>query len=364
VHGFVVPIRPEIGVQLTDFAGMGSVQGNLDTYAPNGDDLEARSAFLRYVNPDETLAVSFGKMETLFGDLGTVPSTITTGALPVGSVTATSNDKSTFIGVPQFRLARISRGVIDAEDLFELSLSAEDASVFSEITYPAAVTRLNRYPTVVGRIRYGGENGFDSYQLAALVRPLGFETNSNFREHFNTGWGFSANVRFDLGDTRTDTVYLGAVGGRGIGGYIYGGTPSALILGANEFDLFWNAGAFASYRRVWTVQKNGNWSSNFIFGTVLGERATAADNRRLYQAGCNLLWNSGKNSAAGIEYQYGSRTTADDRFGDNHRIMLVFQFGTAPAAKVSDASTPTNILSRTSTPPSPISESTKSRLRL
>ncbi len=338
-NGFIIPFRTQAGYNIADAAGVGSAAIHADMISTNGADLRLRTGALRYLNTTEELGVGFGQMETLFGDLGSAPTSIMTGALPVGTVSAGTNG---FTGIPQLRVSRYWHNAFADSDIFEAAISVEDPRTLSNnISTPDAVigsTILNRYPTVAGRLRYGGSNGFDSYQVAGLVVPLGFE-NAKFHESFATAYGISANARFEIGDCDlTDTIYLGAVAGRGIGGYIFGTLPGAFVTVTN-INLVNNVGAYASYRHVWAPPQNGSfWSSNFMGGLAqAGNTNIGKDNRQLYQAGCNLLWHKGMKTTVGLEYQYASREAVIDtkdgnaHHGEDHRIMFVLQFALDPS---------------------------------
>jgi hypothetical protein len=49
-------------------------------------------------------------------------------------------------------------------------------------------------------------------------------------------------------------------------------------------------------------------------------------NKRIDQAGVNLLWSITKNVEAGIEYFWGRRTTFNDEEGIQHRINTMIQY--------------------------------------
>ena len=179
--------------------------------------------------------------------------------------------------------------------------------------------------------------------------------DNNFHESFDTALGVSTNARLELGSNcRRDTVYLGAVAGRGIGNYIFGNLPSVVLtskknLVQDDINLVASFGAYASYRRILSNSSSGFWSSNTMFGVAEASHSLPSTdkdqiNRQLYQAGVNLLWNNAGNSSAfGVEYQFGSRlveagATNSDTRGENHRIGFVLQFSAIPSALTSVAS--------------------------
>ncbi len=362
-NGILVPIRPQFGYNIAD-SGNGSAAAHVDMLSIDSQHFNVRTAALRYLNTTEEVAVNFGTMETLFGDLGTAANTTVTGSVMVGTVATVRDPKDPtgagFTGVPQLRLARYWHNVLEDNDIAEFAFSLEDATVYQpsfkylQASQKSAITILNRYPTVASRLRYGGANGFDSVQIAGLLTPIGFDTNNppnsngvtnpangvNFHEAFDTALGVSTNARFEIGNhCLRDTIYMGAVGGRGVGSYIFGNLPSAVLSPVktatqDDIRLVDAFGSYLSYRRVLSSNEKGFWSSNTMFGMAeashsLPSTASDAINRQLYQAGVNLLWQGGT-SAFGIEYQYGSRLVQggvdSDTRGENHRVMFVLQF--------------------------------------
>lgn len=372
-NGFIFPYRPQAGISATNEIGTGRAYTDLISNN-DGSNLKTRTAVLQYVDPSDQWVVIAGQAETVFGDLGSAASPITTGALPVGTVSTSSGSKGNgFIGVQQLRVAHFWHDTFEANDLFEMAVSAEDPRTSSDDTalIIADTTNTNivqRYPTLVGRVRYQGRNLFDSYQIAALVKPLVTE-NAQFQDTAACGYGVSANTRFEIGNNGLiDTIYFGAVAGQGIGGYIFGNIPGAVVraptaaVSTDSISLLNNFGTYGAYRHVWTVNSDGTWwSSNFMGGIAqsgdpgyvgVGSGANKAElaNRLLYQAGCNLLWQTGCNSALGLEYQYGSRLAVPGGLapsgqtsphGEDHQIMLVFQFGLQPSIKQGASSSAT-----------------------
>jgi len=269
-----------------------------------------------------------GKAETAFGDLGSSPMLIATGGLPVGSVGIVDDSTNAFTSVAQVRYTRHWSG-----DRLETTVSVEENRSIGDIDYGDQTEHY--WPSFVGRIRVLGDNDFNSLQLAALARPIGFNDDT-FHDRAVTGWGLSAIGRL-CNEARTDALYFGLAGGRGIGGYIYGDIRAAYVPAPASIVALDNFGAYVAYQRVWWQSEvTRNLSSNFAYGYVSSGTILPNDNRRLHQAWCNLLWNASDNSAFGIEYNYGRREVGDGTNGDNHRIMFVAQF-TASTARSQSA---------------------------
>jgi hypothetical protein len=314
-----LPVRGQLDLQNAQFFSFGPAQAYVDAVFIDGDAVFARSAYFRLFADLEN-AIAVGKAETVFGDVEDAPSLISTGALPVGAVAVQQTTGETaFTGIPQVRYSRYW-----GDARLETTISMEDQSEFDDVIDAGTdTTLLHRWPVIVGRTRFTGLNEFDSYQVAALVRPIGFD-DSGFNDHFTTGWGISAIARF-CNRARTDALYIGGVGGDGVGGYIFGGTKSALITDT-EINTLSNIGAYVAYQHVWAYQTaTRNLTSNILYGYVSGDAARPDDNQTLHQAGCNLLWNVTDGTAYGLEYQFGSRELGSGAYGDDHRVMFVLQ---------------------------------------
>jgi hypothetical protein len=184
------------------------------------------------------------------------------------------------------------------------------------------VALLQRWPIFIGRYRYS-PNNFASYQIAALVRPITID-DPNFVDHTATAWGLSGITRF-CNASKTDAIYGGFVIGKGIGGYIYGGTEAAIVPNTTTITTLNNFGSYIGYQHVWYAKDaSHNLSSDIAYGYVLGDAPTSSDNRVLNQAWANLLWNVTDKSAVGLEYQFGSRVIGSGNHGDDNRIMFVY----------------------------------------
>nr|AXL06668.1 porin [uncultured bacterium] len=308
------------------FFGIDAAQAYVDAIHSTDNSLRGRSAFIRSYAGDT--GVLLGKAESAFGDLSSAPMLITTGGLPIGAVGVIDESTNNFTSVPQLRFTRHWN-----DDRLETTFTIEEQQLLDDVDYAGEVPHF--WPTFVGRIRLQGADDFNSLQLAALIRPIGFNDDA-FEDHAVTGWGLSAIARF-CNAARTDAVYFGVVGGRGIGGYIFGDIQAAIVPTPTTIETLENFGAYVAYQRVWGFSDAiQNLSSNFACGYVSADPVRPADNRELFQAWCNLLWNATDSSAFGVEYQYGRREVGDERDGDNHRIAFVAQFSTPSSRELNE----------------------------
>ena len=202
---------------------------------------------------------------------------------------------------------------------------------------PNPAVALHRYPSIVPRLRLLGANGYDSYQFGMLIRPIDIST-STFGNHERTGFGGSFVGRSALNQTRDDIVYFGVVAGSGIGNYIYGGAPAAVVANSSILTLNNNYGGYASYQHFWVPQEEGGLvSSYFTYGYSDGQRGLATDTRNTQQAAANLLAEINENVSCGFEYDYGIRRTSMGH-GDDNRFMFVLYVGTATSTKTRPSS--------------------------
>jgi hypothetical protein len=325
-----LPARMQYNIAFDDTYGVDHAQAYVDAVHLNDNSLRGRSFFLRgYVGDDGIL---IGKAETTFGDIGSAPMLIATGALPIGSVGIIDEGENASTSVPQIRFTQHWYN-----DRLESTVAIEENSSIADIDYGGQVEHI--WPSFVGRIRLKGDDDFNSCQLAGMARPIGIN-DPTFIDHSVTAWGISLIGRF-CNQARTDALYFGVVGGEGIGGYIYGDIRAAIVPTPTTITKLDNFGTYVAYQHVWspqdtTMAATRNLSSNVAYGYVSSETFAPTDNRHLHQAWCNLLWNATDTAAFGIECQYGEREIADGNQGDNFRIMFVAQIS-APTSKALNA---------------------------
>lgn len=304
------------------------VQVNSELFTVNDQQFQARTAYVRVLDPNSQNDFLVGTGPTLFGNMYLLPILGSNGALPVGAVGIASAGQG-YTGVQQLRYVRRALNVFDAKDDLEAGVSIEDqAKLDSDIENGATNNVVHRYPTTVVRLSYS-DSALDTYQVAALVRPIGFN-DAHFNDHFVVGWGVSAAGGVYL-TPNNDAIYFGAAGGSGLGQYIFGASQGAVINNGTSISTLSEVGAFVSYQRVWyqNTAKHSSVMSNVAVGYVDEETARASDNRHLEQAWCNVVWNYNQNATVGLEYQYGDRVTAAGQRGQDNRFMLIVQITTS-----------------------------------
>jgi hypothetical protein len=179
---------------------------------------------------------------------------------------------------------------------------------------------LQRYPDIAARLRYF-DGDFFSVSFGAIMHVMGRE-NVALNEDFTTGWGVAGATRFRTGDC--GALMLGAVGGRGIAGSIFGLASDSLAAGTSadgELVGLGNYGGYAGYQHQWA----DNLISTLAYGFAQGERTAAnpEKTRRVQNGWANVIYKANPNFAFGVQYDYGSRDLVDHASGDDHRVMLV-----------------------------------------
>jgi hypothetical protein len=131
---------------------------------------------------------------------------------------------------------------------------------------------------------------------------------------------------------QTNDVYVGVVGGQGIGDYL-NGLATAAVQDADGFRALTEIGAYTGLAHLWLTDEKSHpklWS-NAAYGYLFTDTAATTDSptERMQQAWANVIWQVNMNWALGLEYHFGMREVADGREGENHRIQFVMKFGTA-----------------------------------
>ena len=210
-------------------------------------------------------------------------------------------------------------------DCFNFSVAIEEPTS-DDFTFPAPLTDqpLERWPDFVGRIRFEDAE-IGTFQIAALVRSLGFEDVTG-DEHLRAGWGVSATLRLIL--CETDTLSLGVVGGRGIGGYLVGlgGDLSAAGPDTGGFRTLGAIGAYAAHQHRWTEQIKTNAYYGFSNAQSTSLMAPTAGDI-IHNGGVNFIWSPRPGFGIGIEWSYALREVRNGTTGDNHRVQFAVQFG-------------------------------------
>ena len=267
-----------------------------------------------------------GQTDTNFMDASTFPDTIDYWG-PAGMV---------YVRTPQLRWTLLS-----GAETFAIALESPnndiDVGQARELD-PGIADNIqddSTFPDFTARYRSEGDWGH--FQVAGILRRLGYETRGtpgNEPNGHQTGWGL--NLTSNIKSVGDDMVHLGVVYGEGIASYMNDGgvdmapgcTLNALggcVAGTVHAKAVPLLGVMAYYDHYWL---NG-------FSTAFGYSETHVDNQSgqapdAFQSGqyasVNLLWRPAKNIMMGAEGLWGRRTNNDGQSGKDTRIQFSVQY--------------------------------------
>jgi hypothetical protein len=254
-----------------------------------------------------------GKQWSNFGDQGARPYSLIGDYAPAGAVFRKD--------VLQVYVKKLVRENTDAIFAIENPMNTDF------ILVNGTDVRLQRSPTLVGKLIYEPVTGISFIEGAVLVRTLGLE-DVGFNEQIEAGWGLSL-----LGSRRVyegDRVQFGVVGGEGVGDYIYGLRQQLAAGGpqGTQLDSLRNFGAYIGYVRRW----NDFWQTHTAYGYANAETTATLPVTAISEVQnvwLNLIYRPNRNLALGIEYGYGMREVRDGTLGENHRIQFTFSVGSS-----------------------------------
>jgi hypothetical protein len=288
-----------------DFNAPNAYMGELGS---NGTQFRLRHAYGRWGN------LLVGQTWSNFIDLRSYPDTVDFN--PTGNVT--------LIRQTQLRYTLPLGGS-------SLAFSIENSESLSSL--PPYQDRSNtgridfdRMPDVVVNWTLNGEKAHISARAATM------EYRNDL--HSKRGYALGLSGSSSLG---AGTLVAGIPGGDGIGRYMF----NSIMQGATDTgtDLrLWRAGGWhVGYTFPWSASLRSNFiASQTYFGTDdisnaygrfwSGKADEFVPNKRIEQAGVNLLWGITKNVEAGMEYSWGRRITFADEEGTQHRINTMIQY--------------------------------------
>ena len=177
---------------------------------------------------------------------------------------------------------------------------------------------------------YYTSGGWGHFQIAGIVRKLGFETLNTINNEPNgseVGWG--VNVSGHINAFQRDRIIGQVVYGQGIASYMNDGGTDLAGQGTIGIDAHAKAvpllGIVAYYDRYW----NSSWS------TSIGYSLTQVDNTSLQAADAfhrgeyasvNLLYTPAKNVMMGGEVMWGQRMNNDGSTGDDVRLQISVKY--------------------------------------
>jgi hypothetical protein len=269
-----------------------------------------------------------GSKWTVLGDEGAIPHSIINNMAPAGAIYLPSQVQLTYA------------------QMYESGWTTTGSMVrpnSGDIESPVGGAVLQRYPDLIGQIRYQ-PGSWQGAQVAALLRPMGIEEATG-NEEFTTGWAVSANA--GVFTYYYDNIRVGVAGGQGLGSYLFGlsNNQSAAFADASGLHALSNFGYYAGYQHYWSSTLTSNLAYGFCKSETIPGTLDSA--RSAQNAWINLIWIPVPNKIAfGFEYQYGFRDVNNGVSGDNHHIQLSIEVGgqksqrSAPAAQYEQYASP------------------------
>lgn len=196
----------------------------------------------------------------------------------------------------------------------------------TDSTIEQLVQAHNNLPDV--SVRYRDNTDFGHWQVAGIVRKLGYERLDNGSTGSKTGWGINASSVIRFGEN--DKLKLQAVYGEGFGNYLNDGgvdlAPNSANLAEAGIATVPILGIVMYYDHYWNAQ----WSSSIGYSFAdLDTLDGQADNEfaKGEIAQFNLLHQPMDNVMLGAEFIYGKRTDVSDQSGEDYRIQFSLKVG-------------------------------------
>jgi hypothetical protein len=171
-------------------------------------------------------------------------------------------------------------------------------------------------------VRYRSNNDWGHWQLAGIVRKLGFERLDNGKSDHEMGYGFNASTVINT--FGRDQLKLQLAYGEGIGNYFNDGgldlAPDSANLSSANATAVTILGVVAYYDHYW----NDKWSSTIGWSMTDLDDENGQDFNEFKKgqiASTNLLYYPTDNVMTGFEFSWGEREDVDGETGTDYRIQ-------------------------------------------
>ena len=179
----------------------------------------------------------------------------------------------------------------------------------------------NDVPDFTGR--YRSNNDWGHWQLAGIVRKLGYERLDNGNDDYEMGYGVNASSVIKMFDR--DKLKLQVAYGEGIGNYFNDGgldvAPDSADINNASATAVTILGVVAYYDHYWSDK----WSSTIGWSMtdLDDEDGQSFDEFKKGQiASTNLLFYPTKDIFLGAEFSWGEREDVDGTTGEDYRIQF------------------------------------------
>jgi hypothetical protein len=176
-------------------------------------------------------------------------------------------------------------------------------------------------PDLTARYRNNGD--FGHYQVAGILRKLGYESLDSGKDDDELGWGI--NTSAGIKTWGEDQIKLQVVYGEGIGNYMNDGgidiAPDSADINTAKAEAVPLLGISAYYDHYW----NERWSTSVGWSmtdldTSDGQHSTEFENGQIAQI--NLLHYPADNVMLGSEFNWGQREDISGNTGTDYRLQF------------------------------------------
>lgn len=230
-----------------------------------------------------------------------------------GEISVGLENPDTALTVGQFR---------DVQDCGIPNAPPDCASVDS--TAEQVFQSYSDVPDLAGRYRQNGD--FGHYQVAGIVRKLGYERLDNGAKDYEVGWGI--NTSAGLKTWGADMLKLQVAYGEGIGNYMNDGgldiAPDSADIDLAGAETVPTWGLVAYYDHFWNDQwaTSVGWSMTDL-DTSDGQEGTEFKQGQIAQI--NLLHYPAEHVLLGTEFIWGEREDIDGNVGSDYRVQFTLK---------------------------------------
>jgi hypothetical protein len=171
--------------------------------------------------------------------------------------------------------------------------------------------------------RYRSNNDWGHWQIAGILRKLGYENLENGNSDYKTGYGFNATTVINT--IGRDQLKLQVAWGEGIGNYFNDGgvdiAPNSTNLANANAHAVTILGIVAYYDHYWSEK----WSSSLGWSITDLDTEQGQDGDEFKKgqiASTNLLWYPTDHVMTGFEFGWGEREDVDGSDGIDYRIQF------------------------------------------
>ena len=172
-------------------------------------------------------------------------------------------------------------------------------------------------------VRYRQDGDFGHFQVAGILRKLGYQRLDNQSKAYETGWGINSSA--SINTWGADNLKVQLAYGDGIGDYITDGgidiAPNAVSGSSNSAEAVPLLGVMAYYEHYW----NDRWSTTAGWSmtdldTTEGQLPTEFSRGQIAQI--NLIHYPVDNVLLGTEFLWGEREDVDGNVGSDYRLLF------------------------------------------